>query len=286
MDQTEKDKLSPKAKSILDNLEKEGGSVFNWHLKGLTAGVPGSYYQGVGELVGLGIAENGPGPSGSLYLTGHTYSVNQVAFPISYPDAAYAPEKPAFKETQSEAELYRLMKGQLEGPWLDARHLTPSVFVQTANRQSMSLEGKWSVPDFVIAAVRTHEFVPGVDLEIVTIEAKPLKTISVECVFEAASHRTRATRSYVALHVPDEITDKDMKRDMEVITEQCIRQGIGLIRMHDPSNIDFWTTVFEGSYSESRPSELNKTPSQLFKTDEKVQLTKLLAVAKKQDASN
>ncbi len=286
MEENDVNKLSPKAKSIFDVLQREGGFSFNWRLKGATAGVAGSFYDGAGELVGLGFAENGVGPSGSLSLSGYTYSPPQISFPTTYALSDYAPGKPEFKATDSETELYKLMKSQVQGDWLKSRHLEPSVFAQTAHRQAMSLEGKWSVPDFVIAAVRTHEFVPGVDLEIVTIEAKPFKSINIECVFEAASHLTRASRSYVALHVPDVLTDKDMKRDMEVITEQCIRQGVGLIRMHDPSNVDYWTTVFEGNYRNTRPHELNKTPAQLFNAGERQQLKELLNNARKTDAPN
>jgi hypothetical protein len=54
----------------------------------------------------------------------------------------------------------------------------------------------WTKPDITAVSVRTFQHLPGKYVDVWTFEVKPVEALDVTAVFEAASHASRATRSY------------------------------------------------------------------------------------------
>jgi hypothetical protein len=104
----------------------------------------------------------------------------------------------------------------------------------TAQQGSRATGGKWTRPDVTLVAVRMHDFIPGKSVVVNTFEIKPTWSITIDGVFEASSHSAFANRSFLAIHVPEDVSDAVIER----IERECKRFGTGLILFNDPTNWD------------------------------------------------
>ncbi len=215
-------------------------------------------------------------PEQGVYLFGGT-TFNAPQVTITAVPTAPAPA-PEFKATADEKELYDLMQAPLKDQL--AKHLNLSadaLVLRTAYLGSVETGGKWSRPDFLIVAVMDYTFVPGKHLEVLSFEVKKHDAIDITAVYEAAAHLRRATSSYVVLHAPRyalelPTTAKDEKNDLRrkiaAISIECIKQEVGLIVMHDPSDMLKWTLLVPAIHRDTHPAHLNEAISQLV-LDEK-----------------
>ena len=157
---------------------------------------------------------------------------------------------------ENEATLYQPMQEVLKRRWTQDQSFSFSMFENTS-RGGRRQDGTWARPDLTCIAVTTYPYLPGKYLDVVTFEVKPSWSIDVTAVYEALSHRRRATRSYVLLHVPhDELDEKG-----EVLAEMCeaaSKLGIGVIVAEDPANYDTWDIREEADRVEPDPAKLNE----------------------------
>ena len=102
----------------------------------------------------------------------------------------------------------------------------------TAQQGSRSTGGQWTRPDVTLVAVKMHEFIPGKSIEVFTFEIKPAWAINIDGVFEASSHSAFANRSFLAIHVPQDIPDALIDR----LERECKRFGTGLILFNDATD--------------------------------------------------
>lgn len=99
----------------------------------------------------------------------------------------------------------------------------------TAQQGSRSTGGQWTRPDITLVAVKMHEFIPGKSIEVFTFEIKPFWAINIDGVFEASSHSAFANRSFLAIHVAQDVPDALIDR----LESECKRFGTGLILFND-----------------------------------------------------
>lgn len=102
-------------------------------------------------------------------------------------------------------------------------------YLENTARRDSKIAGPWTRPDFTMVSYKKFPWTIGSEFDVVTFEVKRSDTSNVLAVFEAMSHRSAATRSYVVFPL-DEVTwsEKDPAQAVRV-KDECIRHGIGLI---------------------------------------------------------
>ena len=101
-----------------------------------------------------------------------------------------------------------------------------------------------------------------------TFEVKPVEYLDVTAVFEAASHASRATRSYALLQIP-----KEQEERVEEIVARCERDaarlGVGLITFSDAYDFATWETRVEAPRLDTAPERLEEFIGYLSDTAKK-----------------
>ena len=148
------------------------------------------------------------------------------------------------------------MREVLDHRWTQDQSFSFWSFENTS-RGGKRQDGTWARPDLTCIAVTSYPYLPGKHLDVVTFEVKPSWSIDVTAVYEALSHRRRATRSYVLLHIPDDELD-ERKPVLTDMCEEASKLGIGVIVAADPANYDTWETLEEADRVEPDPAKLNE----------------------------
>jgi len=104
--------------------------------------------------------------------------------------------------------------------------------------------------------MRTYAYLPGRYFDVVTFEVKPSDKIDVTAVYEALAHRRAATRSFVLLHVPDDMADA-VDDTLVSIVEEAEKWGIGVITAGAPDDYNTWEVRSEARRHEPDPESLN-----------------------------
>jgi hypothetical protein len=129
-------------------------------------------------------------------------------------------------------------------------------FEITARQGKKATGGTWTRPDITAVSVRTFQHLPNKYVDIWTFEVKPVDALDVTAVFEAASHASRATRSYALLQISD-----DKSYEAEAI-DRCAREAarlrVGLIVFSSASKFATWETKVEAPRLETAPEALNE----------------------------
>lgn len=125
---------------------------------------------------------------------------------------------------------------------------------QLAFQGRRSTGGTWTRPDFVAIGYRRFDYTPGIVRDIVTFEVKP-SVCGVEAIFETAAHSRVATKSYLAIHVPD---DDSLTIDLDRIESECVRFGVGLILFPDNVAYDGWQFRVEPNRQEPDPFNVDE----------------------------
>jgi len=102
-------------------------------------------------------------------------------------------------------------------------------YLENTARRDSKIAGPWTRPDFTMVSYKKFPWTIGSEFDVVTFEVKRADTSNVLAVFEAMSHRSAATRSYVVFPL-DEVawTSRGPAQAIRV-KDECIRHGIGLI---------------------------------------------------------
>lgn len=155
-----------------------------------------------------------------------------------------------------ELDLYEPVAQVIATDWARAHDISPVAVEITALQGSRQTGGRFTRPDIVCVEIRTYEYLPRKDLEVITFEVKRAGVADVVCVLEALAHRRAATRSYVLVHVPiDRIQPTAAGVDHTVRFAR--QQGIGVVTFADPRDYDTWTERCEARLVEPDPHELN-----------------------------
>lgn len=104
-------------------------------------------------------------------------------------------------------------------------------YIENTSRTDSKIVGKWTRPDITLVSHKKFPYTIGQEFEIVTFEVKTPESIDVLAVFEALSHSSVTTRSFVVFPGDDEQWDAIAAGQRERILEECARHGIGLIHI-------------------------------------------------------
>lgn len=173
-----------------------------------------------------------------------------------------------------ELSLYEPFHNWLVGFWSKDVGLDQFLVSKTASQGRRDTGGQWTRPDFAIAAVKSYKFYRTKSLEIVSFEIKPTISDALVGIYEAATHRTFAHRSYLAVHFESE-KEKENARDLlSRIEKKAAQFEIGLIVFTNPTNWDTYETISDPSLQEPDPVEIDKFISQQFSEQDHEQLLK------------
>ncbi len=193
-------------KEMLLGLVRGEQSVGNVTLQRQLGWKAEKYWRIRDNLIDDGLLERGKGMGGS------------VRRPVA-PDY----DSGSSKTTRSspESELYAPLLDVLKRDWIREMRIEPDQihFEITAKQGKKPTGGTWTRPDITAVSVRSFQYLPTKYLDVWTFEVKPVEYLDVTAVFEAASHASRATRSYALLEIP-ETQDERAKE----IVNRCERE--------------------------------------------------------------
>lgn len=156
-----------------------------------------------------------------------------------------------------EAELYEPIANVLRNNWSKEQGFDNYLVEVTAKQGSRATGGKWTRPDVTVVGYKTFPYLPGRFLEVISFEVKPTSTLDITAVYEALAHRRSATRAYVVGHVP-EVANAVMQNEVEAVTEEAKKLGIGVIIADDPADFDTWEVLLDADRVEPDPGRLNE----------------------------
>ncbi|MNR82482.1 hypothetical protein D3C72_132410 [compost metagenome] len=213
-----------------------------------TLGWPEDLYWAIrNRLIDRGLLEKGKGKGGSVRLVTEEQPITTVNPATGQP--VELPREP-------ENTLYEPMLAVIRDAWVKEQGYRESITEITAKSGRMDTGGKWTRPDITVAGIRIFPFVPGKHFDIVTFEIKQADSLDVTVVYEALSHRRSAMKSYVLLHVPDEVKTL-VEKSLGIIFDEAKRHGIGLIVAADPNNYSTWDPWLDAERYEPDPENLN-----------------------------
>lgn len=164
---------------------------------------------------------------------------------------------PAAPDYTKETELYEPISNVLRNNWSKEQGFDNYLVEVTAKQGSRATGGKWTRPDVTVVGYKTFPYLPGRFLEVISFEVKPTNTLDITAVYEALAHRRSATRAYVVGHVP-EAANEDMRNEIEAVTEEAKKLGIGVIIADDPADFDTWEVLLDADRVEPDPGRLNE----------------------------
>ena len=170
-------------------------------------------------------------------------------------------EAPAAKSPRilPEARLYEPLLQVLSNEWIREMRIEPDqIHFEITARQGKKLTGgTWTRPDITAVSVRSFQYLTGKYFDVWTFEVKPVESLDVTAIFEAASHASRATRSYALLEIPEQ-----SNQAMEELIDRCAREAarlrVGLITFSSESEFKTWETKVEAPRLETAPESLDE----------------------------
>jgi hypothetical protein len=229
---------------LLELIPEDGSFVGNGWLLSQLKWAEDKYWRVRDNLLESGQLERGRGKGGSVRRS--ATNGDQLAI------------KPI--RNSVEARLYEPLLRVLSTEWVREMRIEPEQiqFDVTARQGKKTTGGTWTRPDITAVSVRAFQHLPGKYVDVWTFEVKPIEALDVTAIFEAASHASRATRSYALLQISG---DADESYETEVI-ERCAREAarlrVGLIVFSSESDFATWETKVEAPRLETAPEALDE----------------------------
>jgi hypothetical protein len=155
-----------------------------------------------------------------------------------------------------EYDLYEPLYKTITSKWLkDYYGIEDFVAEITANSGRRNTGGDWTRPDIALYAVRTYQYIPYKQIELITFEVKPLNHFYIGGVFETASHSAIAHRSYLMIYVSksqDDATEPLLER----LDSQAERMRIGFITFEDPKDADTFNVRVDAPLQQPDPADI------------------------------
>jgi hypothetical protein len=236
------------AEMLMSHVPEDGSLASNVWLLAELGWSKDKYWKVRETLLEKGMLERGRGKGGSVRRS--VSSVDPIADPAAVAKAV---------RNSPEAQLYEPLLAVLSSEWVhEMRIETDQIhFEITARQGKKATGGRWTRPDITAVSVRTFQHLPGKYFDVWTFEVKPIESLDVTAVFEAASHASRATRSYALLQVPNGSSD-----DYADVIDRCVREAarlrVGLITFSSPSDWTTWETKVEAPKLETAPEALDE----------------------------
>ena len=248
MDTPQLEKLKVKIVALVPT---DGSTVGNGFLRNRLRLSPEDYQVAVDALVDNGTLERWRGRGGTLRRTAISI---EVPAKVKTPLEEDKSEKETLARSKSlETKLYPSFLENLH-LWAKDQGWLQHVVNQLAFQGRRSTGGTWTRPDFAAIGYRRFDYTPGIVRDIVTFEVKP-SACGVEAVFETAAHSRVATKSYLAIHAPN---DGSSTIDLDRIESECVRFGVGLILFPDNAKYDGWQFRVEPNRQEPDPFNVDE----------------------------
>ena len=237
----------PDADMLMELLPESGSFVGNGSLMTRLGWSEEKYWKVREILLEKGQLERGRGKGGS---------VRKLA--TNGDQKSDGDQKPV--RSSPEAQLYEPLLRVLSSDWVREMRIEPDQihFEITAKQGKKVTGGTWTRPDITAVSVRTFQYLPIKYFDVWTFEVKPIEALDVTAVFEAASHASRATRSYALLQVSGEATESYETEVIERCVSEAARLRVGLILFSAESDFKTWDTKVEAPRLETAPEALNE----------------------------
>ena len=229
----------------------DDGSIGNQSLREASGLADDLYLAVRNRLRDSGRLVIGRGRGGSIRKT-----VTLSDVPSAFVDEPRPETAPPCSDWEDEASLYPPMLEVLSNRWVQDQPFSEYVFEDTS-RGGRRPDGKWARPDLTCVAMTTYSYVPNKYFDVVTFEVKPSWSVDLTAVYEALSHRRRATRAYVLFHVPSS-ERAGRESVLADICQEAAKHGIGVIVAEDPANYDTWDFLEDAARVEPDPAQLNR----------------------------
>ena len=236
------------AEMMMSHVPEDGSLVGNVWLIDQLNWNKDKYWKVREILLESGALERGKGKGGSVRRS--VSNVEPVSDPVVVVKAI---------RNSPEAQLYEPLLAVLQNEWAREMRIEQDQihFEITARQGKKATGGRWTRPDITAVSVRTFQHLTGKYFDAWTFEVKPIEALDVTAVFEAASHASRATRSYALLQVPTGSSD-----DYADIIDRCVREAarlrVGLITFSSPSDWTTWETKVEAPKLDTAPEALDE----------------------------
>jgi len=184
---------------LLDLVPKDGSPIGNVSLFNELNWTEEKYWRVRERLLEEGQLERGKGKGGSVRRSIRNAELSVTKLPRSSP----------------EARLYEPLVQVLSNEWAREMRIESDQihFEITARQGKKPTGGTWTRPDITAVSVRSFQHLPGKFVDVWTFEVKPVESLDVTAVFEAASHASRATRSYALLQIPEQLNSTFGRND-------------------------------------------------------------------------
>ena len=198
------------------------------------------YWAVKNAVVADGLIGTGRGQGGSVYLVQPMAQKTEVVQ----------------KTERGESALYKPISEVVSQWFVKERRIDDDDFrLQiTAHQGRRRTGGMWTRPDITLVAVHSYPFIPGKALELITFEVKPPTVDPMSGLFEAASHRAFAHRSYLVIHA--DALEADGEAGRRLVSE-ADRLGVGVITFKDVAAWDTYSIEVEADHQIPDPFELN-----------------------------
>jgi len=102
--------------------------------------------------------------------------------------------------------------------------------------------GRWARPDFILVSAMRFKHLPGAQIDVHSFELKTEEGATDLAVYEALA-QTRFTHfGHLVWHLPKK---SKAEGHLSRIEAQCDQHGIGLIRMHDPNDLESYEILLD-----------------------------------------
>ena len=135
---------------------------------------------------------------------------------------------------------------------------------------SLRARGRWQNPDVTHLAIERYPHLRQTRIVVTTYEVKQFPRWNVDAVYEAASHRRFAHRSYIVLEWPKNIefslTDPTYRLDQ--IFRECQRFDVGLATLHRHYNSYRFRERYEARQTPPKDEDIESWLEHVFERDE------------------
>ncbi|TXN65360.1 hypothetical protein [Methylobacterium sp. WL6] len=133
----------------------------------------------------------------------------------------------------AEDAFYPASEAGLRKLWQDDSFHENEFLIENTSKKDSKIEGRWTRPDLTLISHKKFPWTIGREFDVVTFEVKRPDSCNVLAVFEALSHSSAATKSYVVFPVDHAIWRKENPAQEARVVDECSRHGIGLILIED-----------------------------------------------------
>jgi hypothetical protein len=126
---------------------------------------------------------------------------------------------------------------------------------ETIAEQGVEGGGIWSRPDIAAVAIWRHKYAPVPNVDVLSFEIKPAARANVPAVHQALAHARFANYSYLVWNRSAVDTSDARYR---LIAESCRLHGIGLILVHNPSDLRTYVVALDAERKSLDPSAIDE----------------------------